>query len=1133
MKAQAGSVLVRLQSPLPPAAGITMTHILSVLLCLGLCLGQRTRAQADTLPRPSLRAENNSLVPLGRSVTLRCQGSVEADHYRLEKERGSKRIQIMEVKSSGKVGEFPIPSVTSNSAGTYYCLYRHSSGWSEFSDPLELVVTGLYDPPSLSALPSSKVASGHKVTFQCQSESWYTMYALYKDGQQIIQDIAPPHGRGSQANFLIPAVNSTQEGTYRCYTFHRDTPHKWSDPSDPLVLRVTGTISPSSDSQKTQFGLCPGCPPCPECSPSSLPPLEMPRFLPSGDPDPQDYTVGNLLRLSLAGLLLLLLVVLLAEAWHNRRGPHGSTLSPALGATMVPTLSALLCLGLCLCWGIWAQKDTLPRPSLRAEPGLVIPHGQPVSLWCKGAPGTVWYELKKEGYQYMKKLAAGREAQFLIPPVTPNTAGSYQCLYQTQSSWSEPSDPLVLTVTDLYDPPSITALPSSEVASGHNVTLLCHSEVWLDTYVLYKDGDRITQGKAHDHARGTLASFSMPAVTIAQEGTYRCYSFQSARPYEWSAPSDPLVLRVTASDSSRTSGSWEGDVSPTLPGGPLRTDPASQDYTVGNLLRLSLTGLLLLLLVVLLAEAWHSRRGRTLPRPSLRAEPGLVIPHGSLCPSGMKDPLGLFGLKKKGAYWYMEKAAVETEAQFLISSMTANAAGSYQCLYMSHSSCSEASDPLVLTVTSMYDLPSLSDLYGSEVASGHNVTLLCQSKEGTYKRYSFQRARPYEWSPPSDPTVLRVTTHGSTLSPDIGATMVSTLSALLCLGLCLCRGIWAQKDTLPRPSLRAEPGLVIPQGKPVSLWCKGPPGAVLYDLLKEGYYHMRESTTGREAQFLISPVTANAAGSYQCLYQTQSSWSEASDSLALTVKGLYDPPSISALPSSEVASGHNVTLLCHSEVWFDTYVLYKDGDRITQGKAHAHGRRVLASFSMPAVTTAQEGTYRCYSFQSARPYEWSASSDPLVLRVTASSASPGLAAGISAGVSAFLTLLFLFLILLLCHRCRQHQARLRNGGREAEDKKITRSSDPEEGTPLEETLYAAVNDDRQTEETRQEDTAAPKREDPQEVTYAQLNLSSLKAGAKDPPASELVEPSLYAALQGAQPEPRGPQDEEAPPWLCL
>uniref|UniRef100_A0A4X2L2N2 Immunoglobulin domain-containing protein n=1 Tax=Vombatus ursinus TaxID=29139 RepID=A0A4X2L2N2_VOMUR len=216
-----------------------MTHTLSVLLCLGLCLGQRMRAEADTLPRPSLRAENGSLVPLGRSVILRCQGSVEADDYILEKDHGSRRIQIMDAKPSGIEGEFHIPGVTAKHAGTYYCSYLHSSGWSEHSDPLELVVTGVYDPSSLSALPSSMVASGHNVTFLCQSQRWYDRSALYKNGEQITQGRAQHHLRGSLANFSIPAVNSTHRGTYRCYNFYSYFPYVWSAPSSPLVLWVT------------------------------------------------------------------------------------------------------------------------------------------------------------------------------------------------------------------------------------------------------------------------------------------------------------------------------------------------------------------------------------------------------------------------------------------------------------------------------------------------------------------------------------------------------------------------------------------------------------------------------------------------------------------------------------------------------------------------------------------------------------------------------------------------------------------------------------------------------------------------------------------------------------------------------
>ncbi|XP_078002393.1 immunoglobulin alpha Fc receptor-like [Phascolarctos cinereus] len=141
------------------------------------------------------------------------------------------------------------------------------------------------------------------------------------------------------------------------------------------------------------------------------------------------------------------------------------------------------------------------------------------------------------------------------------------------------------------------------------------------------------------------------------------------------------------------------------------------------------------------------------------------------------------------------------------------------------------------------------------------------------------------------------------------------------------------------------------------------------------------------------------------------------------------------------------------------HALYKDGEQITQGRAQPHRRGSLANFSIPAVNATHRGTNQCYTFHSYHPYEWSAPSNALVLRVTASSASPDLTAGNLPGISAFLILLSLFL-LLLHRRHRWHQFRLRNGGREAEVRKTTRSSDPA-GTSLEENSYAAVNDDRQ------------------------------------------------------------------------
>uniref|UniRef100_A0A7N4PAU7 Ig-like domain-containing protein n=1 Tax=Sarcophilus harrisii TaxID=9305 RepID=A0A7N4PAU7_SARHA len=218
-----------------------MSPAFPALLCLGLCLGHRMKAQADKLPRPSLRAENGSLGPLGRSVTLRCRGSPGAAEYFLEKYQGSRYERIDSKLSQEDEVEFPISSMSLSDTGTYSCHYRTEYYWSERSEPLELVATDRYDAPSLSAQPNSTVAEGQAVTLWCCSGNRYDRSALYKDGEQVTKARAQLLNEGAQANFSIPAVTSAHGGTYRCYSFQRLSPHEWSFPSDPLELRVTGT----------------------------------------------------------------------------------------------------------------------------------------------------------------------------------------------------------------------------------------------------------------------------------------------------------------------------------------------------------------------------------------------------------------------------------------------------------------------------------------------------------------------------------------------------------------------------------------------------------------------------------------------------------------------------------------------------------------------------------------------------------------------------------------------------------------------------------------------------------------------------------------------------------------------------
>ncbi|XP_007492527.2 platelet glycoprotein VI-like [Monodelphis domestica] len=252
---------------------------------------------------------------------------------------------------------------------------------------------------------------------------------------------------------------------------------------------------------------------------------------------------------------------------------------PEPRGAMAPTVTALLCFGLCLGQGIRALAEPLPRPTLHADPGPLVPRETPVTLRCRGHPEATWYRLMKGITKIQGNQGIGAEAQFIISSMTRDTAGRFHCLYWIGSALSEPSEPLEVVATGYYDPPGLSAEPSQDVAWGHDVTLRCLSVQGIDRFVLYR-----VEGVNSSPWRDPQShpDFLIRAVAAPHEGNYSCYEFHSQHPYAWSLPSAPLELRVT--------------------------DATSQDYTKGNLIRLSLAGLILLILGVLLADAWHTGR---------------------------------------------------------------------------------------------------------------------------------------------------------------------------------------------------------------------------------------------------------------------------------------------------------------------------------------------------------------------------------------------------------------------------------------------------------------------------------------------------------------------------------------------
>ncbi|XP_032127025.1 leukocyte-associated immunoglobulin-like receptor 1 isoform X4 [Sapajus apella] len=133
-------------------------------------------------------------------------------------------------------------------------------------------------------------------------------------------------------------------------------------------------------------------------------------------------------------------------------------------------------------------------------------------------------------------------------------------------------------------------------------------------------------------------------------------------------------------------------------------------------------------------------------------------------------------------------------------------------------------------------------------------------------------------------------------------------TALLGLVLCLAQTIHMQEGALPRPSISAEPGTVIPRGSPVTFVCRGPAGVDTFRLEWENRSMFNDAkhvsqliSSESEATFRIDSVSEDSAGRYHCLYHKASRWSQHSEQLELMVKensqgGDLPPPPDSSLP---------------------------------------------------------------------------------------------------------------------------------------------------------------------------------------------------------------------------------------------
>nr|CAD2168802.1 Mamu-KIR3DL10 [Macaca mulatta] len=211
--------------------------------------------------KPSLLALPGPLVKSGETVTLQCSSDTVFEHFFLHSEvTFEKPLHLVgELHGGGSQANYSINSTTSDLEETFRCYgsVTHSPYvLSAPSDPLNIVITGKYEKPSLSAQPGPTVQAGENVTLSCSSQNSFDMYHLSREGESRELSVSAVRSVNGTFQGDFPLGPATHGGIYRCFGSFRITPYKWSNSSDPLLVSVTGDPSsswpsPTEPSSKT------------------------------------------------------------------------------------------------------------------------------------------------------------------------------------------------------------------------------------------------------------------------------------------------------------------------------------------------------------------------------------------------------------------------------------------------------------------------------------------------------------------------------------------------------------------------------------------------------------------------------------------------------------------------------------------------------------------------------------------------------------------------------------------------------------------------------------------------------------------------------------------------------------------
>nr|BAC35675.1 unnamed protein product [Mus musculus] len=472
-----------------------------------------------------------------------------------------------------------------------------------------------------------------------------------------------------------------------------------------------------------------------------------------------------------------------------------------------------------------------------------------------------------------------------------------------------------------------------------------------------------------------------------------------------------------------------------------------------------------LLCLGLTLRLWIPVLTGSLPKPILRVQPDSVVQVWTKVTFLCEETIGAneYRLYKDGKLYKTvtkNKQKPANKAEFSFSNVHLKNAGQYRCSYNTQDESSGYSDPLVLVVTGHYWTPSLSAQASPVVTSGGYVTLQCESSQsyhrfiltvegqqkvswtqdsqynistGKYhalfsvgpvtpnqrwicRCYSYDRNRPYVWSPPSESVELLVSGNlqKTTIKAEPGSVIASKRAMTIwCQGnldaeVYFLHNERSQKtqstQTLQEPGnkgiyehyeprLSALPSPVVTAGGKMTLHCASHGHYDKFILTKEDKKftssqdteHISSSRQYR-ALFIIGPTTPTHTGAFRCYgyyKNTPLLWSVPSALQQILISGLSKKPSLLTHQGHILDPGMTLTLQCYSDINYDRFALHKVGgaDIMQHSSQQTDTGFSVANFTLGYVSSYTGGQYRCYGAHNLSS-EWSASSDPLDILIS-------------------------------------------------------------------------------------------------------------------------------------------------------